>query len=65
MLEVVGDALIEALAYVSIILRRARFAVVYRIAALRAAAMSNAWSDVLVIGIRDREFVVEVVIEAE
>src|SRR5579864_5663088 len=64
-IKMVGDALIESLANVGIVLLGGRFAIVHRIAALRSTAVCNARPDVLVIRIRDRELVVEVMIEAE
>src|SRR5579859_628156 len=63
--KVVGNALVESLANVGVVLLGSRFAIVYRVAALRSTAVCNARPDVLVIRIRDRELVVEVMIEAE
>src|SRR5882762_1408913 len=64
-LEMVGDALEESLANISVVRRGIRLSVVHRGAALRPAAVSGARPVVLVIGIADREFAVERVIDAE
>src|SRR5258708_17488999 len=61
----VCNTLIETLADVSIILRRRGLAVTYCVAPLRTAAVRDAGTNVLVVAVRDRELVIELVVETE
>src|ERR1700674_6081075 len=64
-LEMVGDALEESLADVSVVRRRIRLSVMHCGAALRSATVSGARPVVLVVGIADREFIVKRMIDSE
>ena len=63
--EMVGDALEESLADVRVVRRRIRLSVMHCGAALRPATVSRPRPIVLVVGIADREFVVERMIDTE
>src|SRR5256884_8410627 len=64
-LEMVGDALEEALANVGVVRRGVGFSVMNRVAALRSAAVGNTWAVVLIVGVADREFAIERMIDSE
>ena len=57
-LEMVGDALEESLADVSVVRRRIRLSVMHCGAALRSATVSGARPVILIVRIADREFIV-------
>src|SRR5215467_15045819 len=64
MVEVVGNALIETLADVAVVRCRVGFAVTCSVAPAWATAVGNPRTDIFVVRIGDREFVVERVVES-
>src|SRR5438876_9094273 len=64
-LEMIGDALEESLAYVSVVLGRIRLSIMYRGTSPRPATVSRARPVILVVGVADGEFIIERVIDAE
>src|SRR6266481_182826 len=65
MLEMVGDALEESLADVSVVFGRLRLPVIHRGASLWPTAVSGTRPVVLVVGIADGELAVERMIDSE
>src|SRR5882762_9033775 len=65
MLEMVGDALEESLADVSVVFGRLRLPVIHRVASLWPTAVSRARPVILIVGVADRELTVERVIDSE
>ena len=64
-LEMVRDALEKPLANVRVVRSGICFPIMQGVAALRAAAVRNAWPVVLIIGVADREFAAKRMVNSE